>query len=265
MLKEFQRESKEIIEKIYEITPPLKLFYLIRKRGKGLKDVFLPDAIESATKGLRDFEYAFYNDIQTPELLFNKNLLIQKNILTINIPQNSVIKKYKPEPLGYVVEPNYDEINIHGNNLLDYLSNQDSPNKIMLKPLIQSLYLRLLPDGTAQVKYNDDWYKFAAIDLEIKDSKISSGTGKLLNHLIGMKKLNEETYKYSKDAIKTDIEIDDRALQTTIDTIRSAIKKVNEKTGESKKVDLYRERGTKQIVFVNISQEEDFFKNPLIR
>lgn len=260
MLKEFQRESKEIVEKIYEISPPLKIFYLIRQRERGLADISIQEAVSSLTQGLRDFEYAFYNDIQTPELLFDKELAIKKNVLTLNNRMKQVKFKSKPQPFAFEVEPNHDVINQNKDNLLEYLLKKEYPTALQLVPIIESRFLKILPSGSAYIKYEDKWLTFAEIDLRIEEEEVTSNTGRLLVHLIKMKKLNESSYKYSRETIMDVLNFNEKDYQTTVDSIRSAISKVLTTTGEKEKVKLYRERGSKQLVFPNISQNKILFE-----
>jgi hypothetical protein len=166
----------------------------------------------------------------------------------------------KPQPLGFEVEPNYDVINKHKDRLLEYIVGEEPLSKINLEPIVQSKSLKILANGSASIKLKNEWSEFAVIDLKIKRNVITSNTGKLLVYLIEQKKLNERPYKYSKDSIKKDLEFNDSDYNIAIDSIRSAIKKKLKETGETKKVRLYRERGTDHLVFANITQEETFFK-----
>lgn len=261
MIKESQKEAKEIIEKIYEVSPPIRRYFLLRKRSEGLKDSGLKKALVEISKGLRTQDYSFYNDPQTPLLLFEKELLIKKSTLTFSNKLKRLKLHSTPEPLGFEVEPNFDVINKYREYLLHYLLGEEESSKIPLYPIVESKCLKMLSNGYASIKTKDDWKLFADINLEIDENgEISSNTGNLLYYLINQKKLTEDAYLFSHDSIKESLDFTENEYQNAIGSLRSAIKKQSKTTGETPKVKISRKRGTNYLVFANTEQNSHVFQ-----
>jgi hypothetical protein len=259
MFKEFEKEAIEVIKKIYGNISSASMLYLIRKRVLGGKDFGLESAIKEIKRGLLDNQYHFYKNPKTPLLLFEKNLLIKKDTLTLKANRFKQIHIKTPlEPIGFLVIPNYDLIYEFEDNIENYILDKTEEKRNKLNAIIESQHLRILSNGTSQLKYEDKWLTFCEINLKQNEKGvITSNSGKLLYYLVKRKKNSESASNFSINSITEELEFSEKEMQNTIDTLKSSIRKKLQETKGEEKVRIYRERNNKTLVFINLAQNKD--------
>jgi hypothetical protein len=263
VLKEHQIESKALIIKIYRFIPRIKIFYLVRNRPEGLRDLGIEDAIKNFSKGLKEYEYFTYKNPETPTLLFDKGLLIQTNVFYLS-PQFKQIKVFpKNTPFVYEVKPNIDIINKYIDSIEMYLTGELEQTEINLEPLVESKYLRLLPTGSCQIKINDKWSSFCDVELNIDSKgKITSNTGKLIFFLIEQKRNNEGATTFGKDYVMESLGISSESeYKNAIGGIQRNIREKKQRDKAFDKVLLAQEKYVKSLEFLNIVQDKEKIEN----
>lgn len=116
-------------------------------------------------------------------------------------------------------------VTINNKKLLGFLGNDiDQPKKVQLKPLIASQYLKLLPDGSGEIKLNKSWTTFAKLKLKISKGLITTNSGKLLFTLINLKREFPGASSFSFNMICNESKISSTKLKTAVEALQRSIR-----------------------------------------
>lgn len=256
-------ESKALITEIYSYIPKIEVFYLIRGRSGGLRDLGIEKAIKDFTKGLKDYEYFLYKNPETPTLLFEKGLLIQTDVFYLKPQVKQIKTDFNKTPFVYEVKPNIDILDRYINSIEMYLTGELEETDISIEPLIESKYLRLLPTGSCQIKINNKWTSFCQVALDI-DSKgdIISNTGKLIFFLIEQKKKDESATTFGKDYVMESLGISSESeYKNMIGGIQKNIRDKKKRDQSIDRVLVKQVKYAKSLEFLNIVQDKERMEN----